>query len=371
MSESEGTTPSQSGPTPPEGGNPPLVWRERAAFHVTIHSATSGGEGLTWETRADQEERGISMTWPGPPGQELLDWMIQMVGLTEPSGVGRPPYAVPRAPETVSPVPVDEAAGAAAETPVDDLTRINGITATMAQRLRKAGIGTFARLAASSPEELGELLKRPAESIARRGWIERARTLAEAGATPVPPVEATEPLDATSIRVVVETQLDSNGDVLEWRVIHEGESPAPEPLPGEGQRVRFFVELTAPPREPANGGPWELFLDELDLEQLPDQLPAGVPRLRARSTLHVTGPGGVSGAPAPYKAFMVAADLESGAVTVLQSAGGNLDPATEEAPLELTFELPPVGRYHTLLVAMLADATALTAVAGPRLRVLP
>ncbi len=367
MSESEGATPSQAGSNPPESGNrPPLAWRERAAFHVTIHSATGEGEGLIWETRADQEERGISMTWPGMPGQELLDWMISVVGLSEPPGAGQPPAEAPGA---MPPAPTDETAEAAPEAPVDDLTRINGITPTTAQRLRKAGISTFAQLAGSSAEELGELLKRPAESIVKRGWIEQARILAEAGKAPVPPTLSSDrPGEAAA---VVEVRLDANGEVLDLGIIREGQPPAPEPLPGEGQIVRFFVHPAPPLPEPAQGSLYELFLDELVLEQLPTPSPAGVTRLCARSTLHIAATGDGVDAPVAYTAVMVASDLESGATTVLQSASGQVAPPIQDVPLELTFELPMVGRYHTLLVAMLSGATALAAVAGPRLRVLP
>ncbi|MCS6880599.1 MAG: hypothetical protein RMK84_13415 [Oscillochloridaceae bacterium] len=371
MSESEETPPARSGPDPSEGHSPPTVWRERAAFHVTIHSATVEGEALVWETRADQEERGISMVWSGLPGQELLEWMIQMVGLSETSEAGRPPAEVSEATLTGASAPGDAAGAVAPETPVDDLTRINGITATTAQRLRKAGIGTFARLAASTPEELGELLKRPAESIAKRGWIEQARMLAESGAAHVSPTGLTESPEETAANVVIEVHLDATGDILDQRIIREGEPLGSEPLPGEGRLVRFFAQAPAPQHELARGGLYELFLDELALERLPDPSPAGVTRLCARSTLHVTAPGGGPGAPASYIVFVVASNLETGATTLLQSARGHLDPTVEAVPLELTFELPPVGRYHTLLVAMLADMTAPTAVAGPRLRVLP
>lgn len=371
MSESAETPPSRSGPDRSEGGNPPPAWRERAAFHVTIHSAIGAGEDLIWETRADQEERGLSMTWPGLPGQELLDWMIQMAGPSETSAAGRPPAEVSEAPLTGAPAPGNAAGEAAAEAPVDDLTRINGITATTAQRLRKAGIGTFARMAASSPEELGEVLKRPAETIARRGWIEQARILAEGGATPASPPHSAASLPEAGVNVVVEVHLDATGDILDQRIIREGEPPGPEPLPGEGQLARFFVQAPISRCEPANGGPYELFLDELSLEHLPDPSPSGVTRVRARSTLHVTAPAGKSSAPASCLVFAVAVQMETGATTLLQSAQKHLDPAIEAVQLEMTFELPPVGRYHTLLVAMLADATTLTAVAGPRLRVLP
>ncbi|MFQ3661395.1 MAG: helix-hairpin-helix domain-containing protein [Chloroflexaceae bacterium] len=369
MSESEGATPSQAGSNPSESGNrPPLAWRERAAFHITIHSATSEREGLIWETRADQEERGISMTWPGMPGQELLDWMINVVGLSEAPGAGQPPAG---APGVVAPAPADEAAEAAPEAPVDDLTRINGITPATAQRLRKAGIGTFAQLAGSSAEELGELLKRPAESIAKRGWIEQARMLAEASKAPVPPTLSSNWPGEAAAAAVIEVRLDANGEVLDLGIVREGQPPAPESLPGEGQIVRFFVQPAPPLHEPAQGGPYELFLDELALEQLPTPSPAGVTRLCARSTLHLAATGGGAGAPVAYTAVMVASDLETGATTVLQSASGQVAPPAQEAPLELTFELPMVGRYQTLLVAMLSDTTALAAVAGPRLRVLP
>ena len=68
------------------------------------------------------------------------------------------------------------------EEPVpDDLTRIKGIGPAYEQRLKEAGITTFAQLAALSDEQVGELEERMnfRGRITRDAWREQARALAE------------------------------------------------------------------------------------------------------------------------------------------------------------------------------------------------
>jgi predicted flap endonuclease-1-like 5' DNA nuclease/cytoskeletal protein CcmA (bactofilin family) len=71
-------------------------------------------------------------------------------------------------PETVAPAPVAD----------DDFTKLPGIGPKLNQRLRDAGLRTFADVAARSPAELGAMLDWSADRVARSGLIEQASLLA-------------------------------------------------------------------------------------------------------------------------------------------------------------------------------------------------
>jgi len=60
----------------------------------------------------------------------------------------------------------------------DDFTTIRGIGASMQQRLNKAGVYTYAQLAASTPEELRRGLGAVAQLAKVEEWIKQARELA-------------------------------------------------------------------------------------------------------------------------------------------------------------------------------------------------
>jgi len=100
------------------------------------------------------------------------------------------------APAEVAPAaPVEDAAPAAVVTPdvapgsptpvdpllmrEDDFTRINGIGPVFDERLKAAGIRTFAELAACTPAEIAEIVKWPLARVERSAIIEQARQLAQ------------------------------------------------------------------------------------------------------------------------------------------------------------------------------------------------
>lgn len=64
------------------------------------------------------------------------------------------------------------------EAKADDLTEINGIGPTYAERLKEAGITTFAALAKKSPEELRTVTKAAGKSADAESWINQAAGLA-------------------------------------------------------------------------------------------------------------------------------------------------------------------------------------------------
>ncbi len=60
----------------------------------------------------------------------------------------------------------------------DDLTRINGIGKTFAERLNKAGIHTFAQLAELSPEQIREVTAMKPWQADPDDWIVQAAVFA-------------------------------------------------------------------------------------------------------------------------------------------------------------------------------------------------
>lgn len=66
----------------------------------------------------------------------------------------------------------------ASATAVDDLTRIKGIGPAFALRLQEAGIGTFAAVAATSPQRLREITGAAPWQADPQAWIMQARVLA-------------------------------------------------------------------------------------------------------------------------------------------------------------------------------------------------
>ena len=62
----------------------------------------------------------------------------------------------------------------------DDLTEIRGIGITMQNNLYKAGIKTFAGLAASSPEQIRDILGARAKGAQVEDWISQAAKLLKA-----------------------------------------------------------------------------------------------------------------------------------------------------------------------------------------------
>ena len=79
-------------------------------------------------------------------------------------------------PVTKEPVASTEATPALNK--ADDLTKIDGIGPTYSQRLKNAGITTFAALAQKTPDELRSAAKAPGKSADTEYWIAQARDMA-------------------------------------------------------------------------------------------------------------------------------------------------------------------------------------------------
>ena len=391
MSEHDEAAAAQPESSPGAGGSPleggtasQSVWRERAAFHLSIHSSTTGDGQSLWQTRAYHEESDTAMTWAGAPGDALIHWLLAVAEL--PAEADRSPQG-----EAQTPVPPAEAppsAPPAVEAPLpappaDDFTQIVGISAATQRRLHEAGIRTYGQLAASSVDELAALLKLQPERITKRGWLTRARALAKLAelpgtpgrARPQPEAEAVPPVRPAGPALHIEISFDESGAIYEQRLLREGETLVLPIERGANHLAQFFVEpsaLLGAQGEPGGLSAVELELDELELEEVPGADAAGGPQLRARSTLRLAGIGAeLLREPSGYLAYLLAYELETGTTRVLKSVAGQLDARVRAEPLELICALPEIGRYQTLLVTTLADWSTLSAISGPRLRVKP
>lgn len=85
----------------------------------------------------------------------------------------------PSAPADAPAAAVASPAGAVAgaDGPTDDLTAIDGIGPGIARRLAAAGLGTFAALAASTPDAIVAAIRTPgfnAKKVADENWIGQA-----------------------------------------------------------------------------------------------------------------------------------------------------------------------------------------------------
>ncbi len=97
---------------------------------------------------------------------------------------GRPPEREPSAKsagEAVGEARAEaegQAPGQGAEGAVDDLTAIRGIGIVMRDRLNRAGITNFAKLAEAKPEHVREALGKLSQGIKIEAWISQAQELA-------------------------------------------------------------------------------------------------------------------------------------------------------------------------------------------------
>ncbi|MCI0350156.1 MAG: helix-hairpin-helix domain-containing protein [Acidobacteriales bacterium] len=127
----------------------------------------------------------------------------------------------------------------------DDLTRIRGISPKTANRLYEAGILTFAKLGAMSPEEIvariGAVSGVSAESIAKRDWIGQARELASQFE---PAAETTTAADGQHrADFAVKLQLNADNTVSQTHVMHM-QSGGEEIWDGwmDERLISFFVQ---------------------------------------------------------------------------------------------------------------------------------
>ncbi len=120
-------------------------------------------------------------------------------GLVAPGGkavapaaaVGEPAPAVDVTPMPVASAPAEPVLSASPEPPAelhhevtealyDDLTTIPGIGPALQRRLRNAGMGTYAQLAASTPESIRQCLGEVAQLAKVEDWIAAAQKMISA-----------------------------------------------------------------------------------------------------------------------------------------------------------------------------------------------
>lgn len=131
----------------------------------------------------------------------------------------------------------------------DDLKVINGISATLEQRLQRVGVLTYDQLAGLTPEETVKLLGNPEglrERIIKQNWIGQALQLAESkGRKPSADTSATKipASDQTYEAFAVELMIGAEHDVIHTRVMQV--STGDEEIWGGWQEKRltdFFVK---------------------------------------------------------------------------------------------------------------------------------
>jgi hypothetical protein len=62
------------------------MWREHAAFYITIQQATDADGRALWQTHAHREETGNETTWDGIPDAAMTNWMREQAGLPAAAG---------------------------------------------------------------------------------------------------------------------------------------------------------------------------------------------------------------------------------------------------------------------------------------------
>jgi hypothetical protein len=157
--------------------------------------------------------------------------------------------------------------------PADDFKLINSISWKMESRIQRAGISSYAELAAMTPEEIAEQLGNPIglkERIRRENWIAQAQELAALGKKTEPqalpnPARSSQRHETFAAELV----LEADNQVSQTRLMHvpSGEE---EQWDGWDERllISFFINR-AGLHFPTAAAPVELTL-EAAAEPLPD-----------------------------------------------------------------------------------------------------
>jgi extracellular elastinolytic metalloproteinase len=282
----------------------------------------------------------------------------------------------------------------------DDLQLINGIGPALERQLHRAGIRTYAQLAALTPDDLATQLGLgvlAARNLVKQDWIGQARALAshaapaEAGPTTLEAARS-EP-DAAPGRqhyatFTVELLLGEDGGVRRTRVRHiqEGEQ---ETWAGweDGRLVRFFVEHADLPRREsdlamgAQAGPQReadllIEVSDVEVEPVAGEEQAGtteVERLHATMSFQVFGLGASRAATeqTPYFVHFLAHMPANGETIVLAAIQGQLQPGQLDYTAQVDCAPPEIGRYQLLATVVLSDYNVVGAIIGPTLKVVP
>ncbi|GIW01699.1 helix-hairpin-helix domain-containing protein [Roseiflexus sp.] len=161
--------------------------------------------------------------------------------------------------------------------------------------------------------------------------------------------------------------LDEEGEVQDARLTTTGDQP---PEWNDQQVARFFIETATP--IPHAAVPVTLWLDHVQIDTVFAQPGKGASsRLHATAMLHLEWTGSEEIPRAFCHIFLLAYDLSAGETHILGTTRVEATVGAADVPLTLDTDLPEVGRYQLLLAALMPEASALSVISGPRLRVTP
>lgn len=156
--------PTTTAPAPVAPESSPEV---KAAAPAEVAPATTVLEVAPQGEVAPQAEAAADVP-PAPPAEVAAATTVEEVAPQVEAAADVPP---------APPAPVEPAL-----TREDDFTRINGIGPVFEQRLKAAGIRTYAELAARTSAEIAEIVKWPEARVERAAIVEQAQRLAQGDA---------------------------------------------------------------------------------------------------------------------------------------------------------------------------------------------
>lgn len=216
---------------------------------------------------------------------------------------------------------------------------------------------------------IAEPLAAEASTLVETAMIEPAESLVEEASPSAAEEiqEAQEMMLEESPIVFAAILLDEEGEIQDLRLTTTGEQP---PEWNDHQVARFFIETGAP--IPDEAALMSIQLNNVQIDTVAAQPGKGAAaRLHATASVHLEGAETAGEQSASCHIFLLAYDLASGETHILNATRIACTAGAPDVPLTLDADLPDVGRYQLLMAALLPEARALSAVSGPRLRVMP
>jgi hypothetical protein len=263
----------------------------------------------------------------------------------------------------------------------DDFKRIPGIGPVIEAHLHRAGVVSYAQLAALSPQQIAKLIEHlpllSVERIVRQDWVGQARALAAETSPPAPET----PPHRQYVSFLVELRLDGRAAVRRTRAVHlqDGEEDTWSGW-DEKRLLQFVAEYAAAgaadtgrpaePREPlAAQRPAADDAPRVEVVEVTVGVPPSEPRGLV-AQVHFRLDGLEAPDASPYSATVLAWDTVSGAVTLLGTSWGQLERHQREHVAMLDLAPPDIGRYQLVGVILLVEALAVGSAPGPMLQVL-
>lgn len=295
-----------------------------------------------------------------------------------------PSFAALPAPESL---PEAQPAAPVVGTMVDDFSRLPELDERSERKLHGAGIIRFADLAERTPAQIARIIAKKgvtAERVGELGWIEHARALAEqpadAAAFALEALPAGAPNDerqrTTSFTLRLNIRADGQVRKLEATHVRDGAHAEWETW-NEGELLAFIRRHAALHGEEtaaiqARTGATQRLPDEVEpavqahLTGETVSRPQGDDQLYIHLHFQVLGEIG----PEPYVWDILARHHASGAVEVLNTREGILDPTASEQRISAIVNLPKAnGRHRLSSILRLPGRQVLLEVPGPPLLV--